>query len=140
MIGGAHLSAECGEGQRQQAGRAPPACGQLGRPGGRVAEAQRGRGGMAGWGKKNGGGLQLGQKPKLGPIQVINLFDLFLKFEFFWQLWKFVHGDLEGILAWEFFLNSSRLLKDFRKVYYAMPCNASYKRFIFGRFFICTAN
>jgi hypothetical protein len=27
-------------------------------------------------------------------------------------------------LAWGFFLNSSRLLKDFRKIKYAMPCNA----------------
>jgi hypothetical protein len=34
----------------------------------------------------------------------------------FWQLWKFVQGDLEGILTWEFFINSSRLLKDFRKI------------------------
>jgi hypothetical protein len=34
----------------------------------------------------------------------------------FWQLWKFVQGDLEGISTWEFFLNSSRLLKDFRKI------------------------
>jgi hypothetical protein len=29
---------------------------------------------------------------------------------------------------WGFFLNSSRLLKDFRKILYAMPCNASYAR------------
>jgi hypothetical protein len=38
------------------------------------------------------------------------------------------------------FLNSSRLLKDFRKniTCHAMPCNASYTRFIFGKFFICT--
>jgi hypothetical protein len=32
------------------------------------------------------------------------------------RLWKFVGGDLGGILVWGFFLNSSRLLKDFRKV------------------------
>jgi hypothetical protein len=31
-------------------------------------------------------------------------------------LWKFVEGDLGGILTWRFFLNSSRLLKDFRKI------------------------
>jgi hypothetical protein len=30
------------------------------------------------------------------------------------------------------------LLKDFRKIKYAMSCNASYTRFIFGMFFICT--
>jgi hypothetical protein len=38
-------------------------------------------------------------------------------------LWKFIQGDLGGILIWGFFLNSSRLLKDFRKILYAMPCN-----------------
>jgi hypothetical protein len=32
------------------------------------------------------------------------------------RLWKFVEGDLGGILIWGFFLNSSRLLKDFRKI------------------------
>jgi hypothetical protein len=46
------------------------------------------------------------------------------------RLWKIVEGDLGGILTWGFFLNSSRLLKDFRKILYAMPCNASCTRFI----------
>jgi hypothetical protein len=32
------------------------------------------------------------------------------------RLWNFVEGDLGGILTWGFFLNSSRLLKDFRKI------------------------
>jgi hypothetical protein len=32
------------------------------------------------------------------------------------RLWKFVEGDLGEILTWGFFLNSSRLLKDFRKI------------------------
>jgi hypothetical protein len=32
------------------------------------------------------------------------------------RLWKFVEGDLGGILTWGFFLNYSRLLKDFRKI------------------------
>jgi hypothetical protein len=32
------------------------------------------------------------------------------------RLWKFVEGDLGGILTRGFFLNSSRLLKDFRKI------------------------
>jgi hypothetical protein len=27
-------------------------------------------------------------------------------------------------LIWKFFLNSSRLLKDFRKILYAISCNA----------------
>jgi hypothetical protein len=31
------------------------------------------------------------------------------------RLWKFVQGHLGGILMWGFFLNSSRLFKDFRK-------------------------
>jgi hypothetical protein len=39
-------------------------------------------------------------------------------------LWKFIQGDLEGILIWGFFLNLSRLLKDFRKILYDMPCHA----------------
>jgi hypothetical protein len=39
-------------------------------------------------------------------------------------LWKFIQGHLVGILIWGFFLNSSRLLKDFRKILYVMPCNA----------------
>jgi hypothetical protein len=32
------------------------------------------------------------------------------------MLWKFVEGDLGEILTWGFFLNSSMLLKDFRKI------------------------
>jgi hypothetical protein len=32
------------------------------------------------------------------------------------RLWKFVGEDLGGILRWGFFLNSSRLLKDFGKM------------------------
>jgi hypothetical protein len=32
------------------------------------------------------------------------------------RLWKFVEGDLGGIFTWGFFLNSSRLLKDFWKI------------------------
>jgi hypothetical protein len=39
------------------------------------------------------------------------------------RLGKFVEGDLGGILTWGFFLNSSRLLKDFRKKC-NMPCHA----------------
>jgi hypothetical protein len=32
------------------------------------------------------------------------------------RLWKFVEGDLGGILTLGFFLISSRILKDFRKI------------------------
>jgi hypothetical protein len=51
------------------------------------------------------------------------------------RLWKFVEGDLGGILAWGFFLillGSSRILEK-----YNMPFHASYTRFIFGRFLYC---
>jgi hypothetical protein len=41
------------------------------------------------------------------------------------KLWKFAQGDLGGILTRGFFLNSSGLLKDFRKIKYAMPCYAT---------------
>jgi hypothetical protein len=38
---------------------------------------------------------------------------------------------------WGFFLNSSRLLKEFRKIKGAMPCNASYSRlFLWKDFYI----
>jgi hypothetical protein len=32
------------------------------------------------------------------------------------RLWKIIEGDLGGILTGGFFLNSSRLLKDFGKI------------------------
>jgi hypothetical protein len=40
------------------------------------------------------------------------------------RLWKFAQGDLGEILTWGFFLNSSKLLKDFRKniICHAMQC------------------
>jgi hypothetical protein len=38
------------------------------------------------------------------------------------RLWKFAQGDLGGIWTQGFFLNSSRCLKYFRKMKYAMPC------------------
>jgi hypothetical protein len=41
------------------------------------------------------------------------------------RLWKFAYGDLGGIWTQGFFLNSSRLLKYFRKMKYAMPCYAT---------------
>jgi hypothetical protein len=34
----------------------------------------------------------------------------------FTKAWKIVEGDLGGIFTWGFFLNSSKLLKDFRKI------------------------
>jgi hypothetical protein len=59
----------------------------------------------------------LGRKP--GEIPFVNKIG-FLNLQ---RLWKFVQGDLEGILMWGFFLNSSRLLKDFRKKN-NVPCHA----------------
>jgi hypothetical protein len=41
------------------------------------------------------------------------------------RLWKFAQGDLGGIWTQGFFLNSSRLLKYFRKMKYDMPCYAT---------------
>jgi hypothetical protein len=50
-----------------------------------------------------------------------------IKFDFFNipRLWKFAQGDLGGILTRVFFLNSSRLLKYFRKMKYVMSCYAT---------------
>jgi hypothetical protein len=50
-----------------------------------------------------------------------NLFRIKIGFLNLPSLWKFVQGDLGGILTQGFFLNSSRILKDFRKIQYAMP-------------------
>jgi hypothetical protein len=44
------------------------------------------------------------------------IFELKIGFLNLPRLWKFAQGDLGGILTWGFFLNSSRLLKDFRKI------------------------
>jgi hypothetical protein len=44
------------------------------------------------------------------------IFELKIGFLNLTRLWKFVEGDLGGILTWGFFLNSSRPLKDFRKI------------------------
>jgi hypothetical protein len=44
------------------------------------------------------------------------IFELEIGFWNLSRLWKFAQGDLGGILAWGFFLNSSKLLKDFRKI------------------------
>jgi hypothetical protein len=47
----------------------------------------------------------------------------------FWilpRLLKIAQRDLGGIWTWDFFLNSSRFLKDFEK--YNMPCHAMHPR------------
>jgi hypothetical protein len=60
-----------------------------------------------------------------------------LNFEFLPRLWKIAQQDLGGILIWGFFINYSRLSKDFRKIQYIMPCNASWARLILEKIFIC---
>jgi hypothetical protein len=50
-----------------------------------------------------------------------NLFRIKIGFLNLSGLWKFVQGDLGGILIWRFFLNSFRILNDFQKIQYVMP-------------------
>jgi hypothetical protein len=58
-----------------------------------------------------------------GPMgsEAENPFSIKIGFLNLLRLWKFVQGDLGGILTQGLFLNSSRVLKDFRK--YNMPCH-----------------
>jgi hypothetical protein len=71
----------------------------------------------------------VGQKGQMGrlvdaPIGLEvekNLFGIKIGFLNLPRLWKFAHGDLGWILAQGYFLNSSRILKDLRKIQYAMP-------------------
>jgi hypothetical protein len=62
---------------------------------------------------------------RLGRIQGEKYFRILIEFWNLSRLWKFVQGDLKGILKWGFFLNYSRLSKDFRKIQYVMTCNAT---------------
>jgi hypothetical protein len=72
-------------------------------------------------GNSEASGSRLGQRPS-GPQgrpsrkRRKEIFELKIGFLILPSLWKFVKGDLGGILTWGFFLNSSRLLKDFRKI------------------------
>jgi hypothetical protein len=51
-----------------------------------------------------------------GPKVKKKIFELEIGFLNLPMLWKFAQGKLGGILTWGFFLNSSKLLKDFRKI------------------------
>jgi hypothetical protein len=62
---------------------------------------------------------RMGQNLKKNPFRIK------IKFLNIPRLWKFVQADLGGILTYGFFINSSRLLKYFRKMKYAMPCYAT---------------
>jgi hypothetical protein len=86
----------------------------------RVREGGRGRGrSLVGWLGLLG---CLGPKGRMGRLAVglkvegKNHFTIKIGFLNIPGLWKFVQGDLGGILIWGFFLNSSRLLKTFRKI------------------------
>jgi hypothetical protein len=60
-----------------------------------------------------------------GPESEEKLFPNKFEFSNIQRLWKFAQGDLGEILTSGFFLNSSSLIKDYRKIKYAMPCYAT---------------
>jgi hypothetical protein len=72
--------------------------------------------------RRGASGSRLGRRPsgpqgRPGQKQGKRISELKIGFLNLARLWKFVEGDLGGILIWGFFfLNSSRLLKDFRKM------------------------
>jgi hypothetical protein len=68
---------------------------------------------MAAGGVKRAGTGEAGPD---GPKSEKNYFQIKFGFLNIQRLWKFAQGDLGGILTWGFFLNSSGLLKDFRKI------------------------
>jgi hypothetical protein len=79
-----------------------------------VACGRKGEGPVAGWAERLGGpaGRWADWVESEGKI----LFRIKTGFLNLPRLWKFVEGDFGGILIWGFFQNSSRLLKDFRKI------------------------
>jgi hypothetical protein len=89
-----------------------------------VAKAQRGREKMSGWGKKMEVGRGWAENRSWVQSDEKILFRIKFDFLNIPSLWKFVGGDLRGILTWGFLLNPSRPLKYFRKMKYAMPCYA----------------
>jgi hypothetical protein len=62
-----------------------------------------------------GGGREVGhgwvENWKWSKVQELKSFRILFGIWIFGILWKFVQGDLEGILTWGFFLKSSRFLK-----------------------------
>jgi hypothetical protein len=82
---------------------------------------------LAEWAERAHGGLRV-KRPGLlgvGPESEEKWFLNKIWFLNIPRVWKFAQGGLGGILTWGFFLNSSGLLKDFRKIKYAMPCYAT---------------
>jgi hypothetical protein len=79
-----------------------------------VACRRKGEGPVAGWAERLGGpaGRWADWAESEGKIIFwikIGIFNLP-------RLWKFIEGDLGGILTWGFFLNPSSLLRDIRKI------------------------
>jgi hypothetical protein len=72
-----------------------------------------------------GGGLRLGQKPEMVQSSKRNPFRISIDFRNLAEVWKIVQGDLGRNLTWGFFLTSSRLSMNFRKMKYDMPCYAT---------------
>jgi hypothetical protein len=52
----------------------------------------------------------------IGPEAEKNTFGIKIEFLNLPRLWKLAQGDLGGILTQGFFLNSSRIRRDFRKI------------------------
>jgi hypothetical protein len=88
--------------RRAQAEQLGPACG--------LQPAGEERPAGAGWAEG-----RVGRKVGQAESKEKEYSELKIRFLNLPRLWKFV-GDLGGILTWGFFLNSSRLLKDFRKI------------------------
>jgi hypothetical protein len=70
---------------------------------------------------KEGRWPRLGRKPELGQSSRNKII-----LNFFWNLdfckvWKFLQGDLDGILTWGFFLKSHRFSRNLRKMPNDMP-------------------
>jgi hypothetical protein len=71
----------------------------------------------AAWERVGWHGRSVPARPKSTESFITDL--IFLNFngrKFLARLWKFVEGDLGGLLMWGFFLNSSRILKAFRNI------------------------
>jgi hypothetical protein len=85
---------------------------EMGRARARPVQEKGGRWGWLGW-EAGWAGWPLG---RLGRKWRKNSFSNKIWFLIIARLWKIVEGDLGGILTWGFFLNSSRHIKDFRKI------------------------
>jgi hypothetical protein len=95
--------------------------GQAGRRREQRSAEEAGQHGEGGRGRSVGPGGPKGRMGRLaagpvGPKAEKNPFRIKIRFLNLPRLWKFIEGDLFRILTQGFFLNSSRLLKDFKKI------------------------